>query len=261
MKSDIGNYARHARYWDWGGNDRAGEHEYWLKYAAKYGKKILIPMCALGETGAYMAERGCGVTAFDITPEMIAEGKKRFGSVPGLRLYEGDVRNFRFDIPPADFCFSMDFQHILTIEDVKRALVCINTHLRYGGCLVIETGLRTSDAQSDFTPMQEFYPQKQIYPGLKVWKTGETRNEAETGRCYISQTFHAEDESGNVESFGHAFYLQNYTREAWLEAFAECGYEIAGEYASREVESWQSGGGGFRIFEAVKSSAPKERRG
>lgn len=47
-------------------------------------EKVLIPMCALGQTGAYMAQKGFFVTAFDITKEMIDEGKKRFGSVENL---------------------------------------------------------------------------------------------------------------------------------------------------------------------------------
>lgn len=258
MTNDIGNYARHAQYWDWSGHDRAAEHEYWRGCAAKYGKNVLIPMCALGENGAYMAERGFNVTAFDVTPEMIAEGKKRFNDVPGLRLFEDDVRDFRFDIQPADFCFSMDFGHIQTIEDVKKALVCINTHLRDGGCLVIETGLRLSGKNSDdFHEPKTFYPILQMYPEKKVWKTGTSRYDAENGRQYISQTFYAEDEKGHVESFDHSFYLQCYSREDWLAAFLECGFEVVGEYSSRELESWQSGGDGFRVFEVVKSKAAK----
>ncbi len=251
MTNDIGNYARHARYWDWGGQDRSTEHEYWLKYAEKYGKNVLLPMCALGETGAYMAKRGMSVTAFDVTQEMITEGNKRFGGLPGLRLCEGDVRNFRFDINPADFCFCTDFGHLHTIEDVKKALVCINNHLRDGGCLVIKTALRIPGEGSDYHPPKTFYPFTQVYPDIKVWKTGDTRDDAETGRCYISQTFCAEDKDGNVESFDHAFYLQKYYREDWLEAFMECGFDVSAE----------SDDGGFRVFETIKSTAAKKRYG
>jgi len=32
MANGIGNYARHAKYWDWGGYDRTEEHEHWLKF-------------------------------------------------------------------------------------------------------------------------------------------------------------------------------------------------------------------------------------
>jgi RimJ/RimL family protein N-acetyltransferase len=245
MPQDIGNYARHARYWDWGGHDRTGEHEYWLTYAVRYGKNVLIPMCAIGETGAYLAKCGFSVTAFDVTPEMVAEGKKRFSGIPGLRLYEGDVRDFRFDIPPVDFCFSMDFGHILTIEDVKKALTCIGSHLRDGGCLVVETDLRTPGGESDYIPAETFYPLKQIYPNRKVWKTGDTRTDAETGRCYISQTFFTEDENGHTESFDHSFYLQSYTREEWLGAFKECGFDIVSVHDKD----------GRRLFETVKKAS------
>ena len=41
---------------------------------------------------------GLNVTAFDITKEMIYEGKKRFGDIENLSLRFGDIRNFRLDI-------------------------------------------------------------------------------------------------------------------------------------------------------------------
>ena len=259
MENNIGNYARHAKYWDWGGHDNTPEYEHWYKYAAKYGKNVLIPMCATCEAGTYMAERGMNVTAFDITQEMITEAKKRFGDVPNLRLLDGDIRNFRFDIPLADFCYSVDFGHILTIDDVKKALICINNHLRDSGCLVIETGLRMPGAKSENHPQKTHHPLKQVYPDIKVWKIGDGRYEAETGRHYISQTFFAEDKDGNVKSFDHAFYLQGYYHEEWLSAFKECGFDIIGEYSDRELASWQSGGSGFCVFEVIKSTAAKKR--
>lgn len=251
--NNIGNYARHAQFWDWGNldHDRTPEDEYWYRYAKRYGNRVLIPMCALGETGAYMAERGMEVTAFDITPEMIEEGRKRFGGIKGLSLLEGDVTDFHFDIPPADFCYSLDFGHILTIEEVEKAFACINRHLRNGGCLVIETTLPPGESNS--YPSQTFMPEHQAYPGLKVWKTGEGRFDAQLGGHYISQKFFCEDEAGHIESFEHSFFLQSYTREAWHEAFLKCGFEITGEYQNRDVENWQSGDGNFIIFEAVKS--------
>ena len=256
MKNDIGNYAKHAQYWNWSGYDNTAEHEYWHNYAGKYGKNILIPMCAWGETGAYMARKGFNVTAFDITSEMIVEGKKHYGDIAGLNLFEGDIRNFRFDIVPADFCYSMDFGHLLTINDIKKALVCINNHLRDGGGLVIETSLPPTETY-DY-PLQTFIPPKQVYPGLKVWKTSEGRVDAGTARNYISQKFYAEDEHGNTESFEHEFYLQSYSREEWLAALKECGFDVVRESDSREVESWQSGDD-FLIIEAVKSTADKSR--
>jgi len=63
MRGITGDYAKHAQYWDWSGHDRTPEDAYWYRYATRYGNNVLIPMCALGETGAYMAERGMDVAA------------------------------------------------------------------------------------------------------------------------------------------------------------------------------------------------------
>jgi SAM-dependent methyltransferase len=249
MTNNIGNYALHAAIWDWGGYDRTEEHEYWCHYAAQYGKNVLIPFCAIGETGEYMARKGFTATAFDITPEMIAEGKKRFGNIPGLLLFEGDVTDFRFDIQPVDFCFTTDFGHIHTMEEVKKALSCINGHLREGGILVIEIGLPAKESGS--TPQETFYPKEQAYPDKKVWKTGDTCNDAETGRLYISQTVYIEEKNGKVEEFDHSFYMQCYPRDAWLSALAECGFEVLHEYSNREKEPWCEGHG-LWIVEATK---------
>ena len=120
---------------------------------------------------------------------------------------------------PAYFCFCTDFGHLHTIEEIKKALLCINNHMRKGGCLVIEEGLPVKE--SNYFPPKTFYPKTQVYPDIKVWKTGDTRIDAATGRTYISQTVYIEDKNRHVKQFDHSFYLQSYAREAWL--FCSCG--------------------------------------
>ena len=207
-----------------------------------------------------MAERGMTVTAFDITPEMIAEGKKHFGDIPGFHLAESDVTNFRFDIAPVDFCFCVDFGHIHTIGDIKKALACINYHLRDGGGLVIETSITDYDEETTETELQTFRSKENPYSDRTVYKTGITRNEAESRRCYISQTICVEFNDGRKEQFDHNFYLQGYARGDWLSALRECGYEVKAEYKNREKELW-SEGDGYWIVEAVKLKERNEQNG
>lgn len=249
-----GNYAAHAAIWDFGGIDRRDDFEYWREKAESYGRKVLIPFCALGECGAYLAQRGFQVTAFDITPEMIAEGKKRFSDIAGLQLYTADVTDFCFYSLQADFCFiSGDFGHIHTLDKVKCALQCICAHLREGGGLVIETEL--PPIQSVTMPPQAFYPINQVYADKKVWKIGSGRTDVETGRRYISQTVFIEDLNGIVSQFDHSFYLQNYAREEWLNALKECGLKVKSEYSGRGHSSWNRGEGEYCI-EAIKKKTP-----
>ncbi len=243
-----GSYGKHAMLWDWGGHDRSPDHEYWMGYALKYGKNVLIPFCATGESAAYMAERGLNVTAVDITPEMIDEGRKRFGHIEGIRFVNADVRGFQLDIEPVDFCYMVDMGHLHTIDDVKKVLSVINAHMRNGAGLVIEIGLPSKT--TEYYPPETFIPMKQVYPGKKVWKVGDTKIDAESRRTYISQTIFVEDENGKIEQFDHSFYLQAYKREELIGALTECGFEIVHEYKNREKEQWD--GEGFWIVEAIK---------
>jgi len=251
LENNIGNYAKHAFMWDLYGPDNTEELEYWRKYAGQFGKNILIPMCAVGSKGAYLAECGFNVTAFDITPEMITEGQKRYENIENLRLLQGDIRDFKFDIPPADFCYCVDLGHIQTIEDIKKSFICINRHMRKGGGFIVETGLRNLYTKSENYPSKRF-DFGEVLPGIKVWKinTHECRYEAENGRFYIIQEVYIE-KNGEIEMFDHAFYFQNYFRKEWTEAFNECGFEIIHEYKNRDKEIWQEGDG-FWIVEAIK---------
>ena len=248
--TNIGNYAAHARFWDWGGHDRSCEHEHWLQYAKKYGNTALSPMCAWGETAAYMATRGMVAIGLDGTPEMVNQGIARFAHIPGFHIYEGDIRNFKLNIPPIDFCFCVDFGHLQNMDEIASAISCINRHMRVGGGFVIEAGIRLqSDTTADF-PKQTFHPQTQIYPDMHVWKISRNRYDAKLARRYISQIFFAKHADGSIESFDHDFYLQEYYQEQWLEMLADCGFVIKGEFTDRNGTSWN--GEKSWIVEAVK---------
>jgi SAM-dependent methyltransferase len=127
-------------------------------------------MCALGQKGAYMAEQGFIVTAFDITEEMVNEGNKRFGNIKNLKILHGDICNFKFEIEPVDFVFIVDLQHLLKIDDIKKAFISIYNHMRTGGCLVIELGLPSSESYS--WSNETYHPRVVNYKDKKVWKTG-----------------------------------------------------------------------------------------
>ena len=250
--NDIGNYAKHARVWGlYGDPDQTEEYDYWCKYAEKFGKNILLPMCAVGNIGAYMANRGFNVTAFDITPEMIEQARERFGDIKNLIFFNADIRDFKFDIAPVDFCFYTDFGHLHTIDDVKKALACINRHMRKGGGLVLEEGLREPSEETEYYPAKRF-DFGEVAPGVKLWKinTDKMHSDGKTGRWYCSQEVYIE-ENGVVEMFDHSFYMQSYFREEWIDALHDAGFEIKAEYSERDGQSWKLGDG-FWMAEAIK---------
>lgn len=119
----IEDYAKHAVVWDWDGFDNTPEYEYWCKYAEQFGNKVLLPMCALGQIGEYMAKKGFHVTAFDVTKEMIDEGQKRFGAINNLSLRVANICDFQFDEKDFDFTFlaTQDLHLLSDIESVKKS--------------------------------------------------------------------------------------------------------------------------------------------
>ncbi|MCL2408729.1 MAG: class I SAM-dependent methyltransferase [Oscillospiraceae bacterium] len=247
----LNDYQKQAAVWDWDGYDNTPEYEYWCEYAGQFGKNVLIPMCALGEVGAYMAEKGFHATAFDITPEMIAEGKARYGATIGLELVVGDI--FELDLHRKDFDFAFiagngDLYLLQSVEDVEKAFISIHKHLRPGACLSLELSLPSKKSWS--YPKKVFHPRVPNYTDKKVWKENESRYNANEKRQYINQTVYIED-SGGVESFTQSVLLQYYEREIILELLNKCGFIVQNEYCDHQKAPWKQGDD-FWIVEAIR---------
>ena len=228
----IEDYAKHAAVWDWDGYDNYNEYDYWCNYANKFGRKVLIPMCALGQAGAYMAGKGFCVTAFDITKEMIDEGKKRFSSIENLELKVANICNFEFNEKDFDFCFitTQDLHLLSDIEMVKAAFISIAKHLRCGACLALELVLPSSESYQ--YPARTFYPRVPNYLDKKVWKESKNSYDAAAKKCYIDQIVYIQDNKGTT-SFNYSVTLQYFERNEILNALNCAGFTVMGEYSNR----------------------------
>jgi SAM-dependent methyltransferase len=249
MKNDK-SYNNIAKVWDWDGYDNTPEYEYWCEYAQQYGNKVLIPMCALGLTAAYLSRHGFTVTAFDISEEMIGESKKRIGDAPNLRLEVANIRCFAFEDAPFDFTYieKQDLHLLSSIGEVKEALAAIHAQLRTGGGLVLELTLPYGETEDH--EKRVFQPRVPNYTDKKVWKEHQGRYDAETKINYIDQTVFIETEEG-TETIPYVISLQYYERDEILKALDACGFKVAYEYKNREKEPWREGDYSW-IVEAVK---------
>ena len=192
-------------------------------------------MCALGQTGAYMAQKGFFVTAFDITKEMIDEGKKRFGSVENLSLKIADICNLHLGESDFDFCFiaTQDLHLLSDFKMVKKAFRSLASHLREGGGLSLELVLPSSESFE--LPKQTFYPQVPNYTDKKVWKESKNRYDAFTKRLHIDQIVYIQDEKG-ITSFPYSVTLQYYEQDEIRSALKDAGFMITGEFQNRNKE-------------------------
>lgn len=246
----IDDYAKHSAVWDWDGYDNTPEYEYWCNYAEQFGNKVLIPMCALGQIGSYMAKKGFYVTAFDITKEMIYEGQKRYGSVENLLLMIADVCDFKINEKNFDFTFlaTQDLHLLPDIITVKKAFASIASHLRKGACFVLELTLPAHESYE--YPTKTFHPRVPNYKDKYVWKDGKGSYDAITKKHHIEQVVYIKDNNG-TESFNYSIVLQYYERDEILKALKDSGFTVTGEYSNRTKEPWTPQNGEW-IIEAIK---------
>lgn len=245
------DYKRQAIVWDWDAYDNTPEYEYWCGYAKQFGKNVLIPMCAHGQTGAYMATKGFHVVAFDITPEMIVEGNKRYGTVNGLTLVTANILELNLCKKDFDFVFvagNGDLHLLQSIEDIEKAFISIYNHMKMGACLSLELTLPSKESWS--SPKTVFHPRVPNYTDKKIWKENEGNYNADEKRLYINQTVYIEDANG-IEFFTQQVRLQYYERETVVELLNKCGLIVQNEYSNREKALWTSEND-FWIVEAIK---------
>jgi SAM-dependent methyltransferase len=97
---------------------------------------ILDAGCGTGYLAARLVERGFRVTGFDISPEMVRLARE---NVPGAEFLVSDARDFalprRFHAAVATFD---TLNHLLTPEDLTRALSGVARALRRGGLFLFD---------------------------------------------------------------------------------------------------------------------------
>lgn len=197
-----------------------------------------------------MAQKGFFVTAFDITKEMIDEGKKRFGSVENLSLKIADICNLHLGESDFDFCFiaTQDLHLLSDFKMVKVAFRSLASHLREGGGLSLELVLPSSESFE--LPKQTFYPQVPNYTDKKVWKESKNRYDAFTKRLHIDQIVYIQDEKG-ITSFPYSVTLQYYEQDEIRSALKDAGFMITGEFQNRNKELWTTESSEW-IIESIK---------
>jgi 2-polyprenyl-3-methyl-5-hydroxy-6-metoxy-1,4-benzoquinol methylase len=100
---------------------------------------VLDLACGTGTYANALARRGFSVTGIDLSPDLIALGRRRGG---GAALLTGDMRRFR-ELAPGPFtrvlCVGNSLPHLADESEVARLLADARAVLAPGGSLVVQT--------------------------------------------------------------------------------------------------------------------------
>jgi len=117
------------------GNDRLWRIATTRAVAPRPGQRILDLAAGTGASSVALAASGAEVVAADFSPGMIAEGRRRHGSVPGLSFVEADATALPFEDDAFD-AVTISFG-LRNVNDPKKALAEMLRVTAPGGRLVI----------------------------------------------------------------------------------------------------------------------------
>jgi SAM-dependent methyltransferase len=140
MSGDVEDYYHRIQpYLDIELSDR-GDGAFWRWAAA--GRRVLELGAGSGRATEFLAATAREVVAFDLTPELVALGRRRLAGRSGggpVRLFVADMRDFhladRFDRVVA---VDDPFSHLTEDDDRARALARAAEHLAPGGSFLLD---------------------------------------------------------------------------------------------------------------------------
>jgi SAM-dependent methyltransferase len=151
-----------------GGGMLAGDVDFYLDCARRYGDPILEIGAGTGRILLPLAAAGHEVVGLDISAAMLAVADEKLAERPEVadlvQLLEADMTNFELDRKfPLILVAARSFQHLLTSAEQRRALGCIRRHLKPGGHLVLDLfdpyfELLFEDGSKPSVPREEIDP-------------------------------------------------------------------------------------------------------
>jgi len=241
MLSD--QYRLRAEFWDCFFGDRDAEIKFWADWAARYGQRVLAPMCATGEVAAGLRERGLRVLGVDIVAAMVRLGRSRVGDDREIFFLQGDVSALPLRTGAFDFAFlgTGDFHHFLTEDEQRRVLQNLWRILRPGGGLGLALYPPPRGKKGKTSGKKRFPPLRPPADAqVQVWKESETQYHPHNRRLTISQTIFVID-NHQQNKFSYVLNLQLFQQKEMQSLLKSAGFEMVAELGSYQGEPYVTG--------------------
>lgn len=180
------------------------------------GNDLLDVACGTGLHDAYLQE-WYNLVGLDISPAQLEVAR---GRLPHTSFHQADMTNFDLGIQfDAVTCLFSAIGHLLTLEKLNQALVCMAAHLKPGGVLIVEPWFSPSTFHPglvgrDFVDTVD----------LVVARVTETSLEGNISKLIMH---HLVGRTGQpVESFVEEHHTALYTDAQYMDAFRQAGLVV-----------------------------------
>ena len=188
----------------------------WIITAKKQsaGNTLLDVACG---SGKHLAElrRDFSVEGVDLSAELLKVAKQRLPDVP---LHQADMTDFslgkQFD---AVTCLFSAIGHVLTVENLNKALRCMGAHAVTGGVVIVEPW---------FTPEQYHAGSAHATfvdkPEIKIARMNLS---GQRGNLSVFDMHHLVADASGVRHFVEHLELAMFTHDEYMNAFAQAGLD------------------------------------
>lgn len=231
-----------------------GDIEFYLEEAQQVGTPVLEVACGTGRVLIPMAEAGVPVVGMDISHTMLARARHKLGEVEAnirqrVELVEADMRDFslgrQFGLILIPY---RAFQHLLTAEDQRRALLVIHRHLAPGGRLIINlfdpklaSVVERSQATGTAPRFQEEFTHPKSGNRVLLWASG--RVDLVDQRLYELWIYEEINDQGRcLQRQTRSLELRWTYRYEMQHLLELCGYRIVSLYGDFDRGSYRHGG-------------------
>ncbi len=229
---------------------RPNDISFFIEYSGKSGGRTLELACGTGMILEPTAVSGCDITGLDYSLYMLRKCREKLDKQPAevqkrVKLMQGNMASFdtgeTYSLVTIPF---RSFQHLITVEEQKACLTCVNKHLSPHGQLIIDVFHPRPDRlvpNPSYTAEVEDYPDKELPDGRKLRRTNRIAG-FHRDRQYndVELIYYITHPDGKKERLVQSFpmrYLYRYEMEHLLTL---CGFrvvELYGNFDKSELSS------------------------
>ncbi len=227
--------------------------EFYIQETQNEGSPVLELGCGTGRVLIPIAESGLDIFGLEPSSDMLELAKENVSKLSNevqerINLVAGDMRNFslnnRFNTILIPY---RAFHHILTPEDQRKSLLCINEHLLDNGLLIIHNGDPSLDelvsASGGGTTVKKIQELNHPETGNRVILWGGRKCDLETQISEWHYTYEEISKSGETISRIHNVDKTRHIYKNEMQYLLElCGYQIQELYGNFHRGSYLYGG-------------------
>ncbi len=267
MSSEHGGYEEHeftAEHYDavYESLDR-GDIQFFVDEARQAPGPTLEVGCGTGRVLIPTAAAGQVITGLDLSPSMLAVCRDKLSRQPEevqarVRLVEEDMTGFdtgeTYSLVTTPF---RPFQHLVTVEEQKAALACINRHLVPGGRLILDlfhpNPLRLVP-NPDYAGEVQDLAEVNLPDGRRLRRTGRVAAfHREQQYNEVELIYYVTHPDGRQERLVHAFPMRHLFRYEVEHLLELCGFSTVDIFGNYDRSPF-SGDSPEMIFVAEKNN-------